>query len=80
MLHVMNSRDVERIRGLANRLGVPEAAKALGISRQSLLALLAGTGVQAGTEAIVIKALEGGVTDAMRGESQANHPTTKRRA
>ncbi len=80
MLQTMNARDIERVRGLANRLGVPIAADVLGISRQSLLALLAGTGVKDGTEAKVLAALQRGVTDTVRGETRANPSSVKRRS
>lgn len=48
------------IRALAGRTGVPDAAAALGISRQALLALLAGTPIQDGTIALVRSALQHG--------------------
>ncbi len=80
MLQPMTTQELERVRGLATRLGVPEAAQVLGISRQSLLAILAGTGVKDGTEAKVVQALQNGITDVARGETRANSPTTKRRS
>ena len=82
MLQRMTKQEIERIRGLATRLGVPDAAKALGISRQSLLALLAGTGVKDGTEAKIEAAIKAGAIDSTqtRGETRSNAPKTKRRA
>ncbi len=77
----LTNRDVDRIRGLCNRVGVSTAADMLGISRQSLLALLAGTGIKEGTSEIVQRRLGEGVTDTVtRGETSAKSDRTKRGA
>jgi hypothetical protein len=74
--------DIDRIRGLVNRLGTEQAAKVLGIDKGSLLMLLSGVkpGIRPNTEKVIAQALKDGAIDTVRGETRSNGPTTKRRA
>ena len=83
---MMTKQEIDKLRGLSNRVGTQAAANMIGIHRTSLIALLAGEAIRPVTEQVVRAALDGGVVerspgqDIVRGERRGNSPTTKRKA
>jgi hypothetical protein len=54
----LSPTEYDRVRGFASRVGIREAAKIIGVSRQSLYAMLGGQSVRSGTVALVRLVLE----------------------
>lgn len=78
----LTKKEIDDLRGLANRLGTSGAAEVLKVHKTSLIRVLAGEELRPNTEAVLRKALEDGVIDTTRsvGETKATQPTTRRRS
>lgn len=57
ILH-LSPAELARVKSLVDRISVPQAAERLGVSKQSLYAMLAEQNVRDGTVALVRRALE----------------------
>ncbi len=76
----LTAKQIDQLRGLANRLGTTDAAEALKVHKTSLIRVLAGEELRPNTEAVLVQALADGIVDTVRGETRSHSPTTKRKA
>lgn len=77
----LTKKEIDDLRGLANRLGTTEAAEEVGVHKTSIIRALAGLDIRPRTEDDIREALKRGSAGTVtRGETSAKSDKTRRGA